>query len=266
MSLNPANPNSPASVVVLIPVYKHMLDALEQFSIDHSLASLHGRDVRFIAPERLDNAYYKHRYPRIPIEHFAPPCFESIPEYNRLLLSAAFYERYIGFEFMLVLQTDAIVMKDDLDYWCAQPFDYVGAPWPKPFELFVNTGRFEGSAGRHVRATVGNGGFSLRRIAKCQSLLVEFAIEVAVFQYNGSSEDLFFAVMGNLSNDFVIPNEVTASRFSMEGWPSYYQRINGGHLPMGGHAWTKNEVDFWCKVLDDAPNVDRKFNRLLVSR
>jgi hypothetical protein len=242
-----------ASVVVLVPVYLPRLDAQEEFGMDRSLALLRGRDVRLIAPEHLDLSYYLNRYPQLKTERFASPAFESIQEYSRMLLSDAFYARFSAFEFMLVLQTDAVLLKDDLDYWCTQPFDYAGAPWPKPFELFVNTGRFEGSAGRHVRATVGNGGLSLRRIAKCRSLLREFAVEIDVFKHTGSSEDLFFAVMGNLSNDFVLPNEVTASRFSMEGWPAYYRQINGGHMPMGAHAWMKNEIDFWRSVLGEVP-------------
>ena len=242
-----------ASVVVLVPIYKAYLSPLEQYSLDTSLRHLKGREVRLIAPESLLQNYYRARYPQLPIETFPSPAFESIPEYNRLLLSEAFYERYADAEFMLILQTDAILLKDDLEYWCAQPFDYVGAPWPKPFEIYVNTGRFEGSAGRHVRATVGNGGLSLRRIKKCTALLREFVVEIGVFSITGSSEDLFFAVMGNLSTDFILPNEVTASRFAMEGWPTYYQRINGGDLPMGGHAWMKNDMDFWRNVLGDVP-------------
>jgi hypothetical protein len=241
-----------ASVVVLVPLYKENLDPLDEYSLDRSLGHLVSRDVRLIAPEALSLDYYLARYPHVTVERFPRPAFESIPEYNRLLLSEMFYARYSAFEYMLILQTDAILLKDDLDFWCAQPFDYIGAPWPKMFELFVNTGRFEGAAGKHVRVGVGNGGLSLRRIKKCHALLREFTTEVGVFDHTGSSEDLFFSVMGALSNDFVVPNEITASRFSMEGYPSYYYRVNGGNLPMGTHAWMKNEPEFWLRVLPDA--------------
>ena len=234
-----------ASVIVLVPVYKPALDEQEQYALDHSLRLLVGRTVHFIAPQQLDAGYYSKRYPGIGVERFEPPCFESIAEYNRLLLSADFYARYDAFTFVLILQTDAILLKDDLDFWCQQVFDYVGAPWPKPYELFVNTGRFEGRFGRHVHAGVGNGGLSLRRVKKCRALLREFPTEVAVFHQSGSSEDLFFSVMGTLSGDFVMPNAVTASRFAMEGAPAYFYQINGGHLPMGIHAWLKNEPEFW---------------------
>jgi hypothetical protein len=240
-----------ASVVVLVPIYKEALSANEQLSLDHSLSALKGREVRFIGPQKLQGAYYQERYPDLPIEHFDPPCFESIPEYNRLLLSADFYARYEAFSFILVLQTDAIVLRDELDFWCEQAFDYIGAPWPSAFELNVQTGRFEGGNGKYVRVHVGNGGLSLRRIDKCIKLLQEFPIEVDLFIQSGSSEDLFFSVMGSLSGDFVMPNEIIASKFSMEGRPRYYVQINGGQLPMGAHAWEVNDIDFWLPVIKE---------------
>jgi hypothetical protein len=241
-----------ASVLILVPIYKDELDAAEQFSLDHSLKVLTGREVRFIAPQSMDGSYYLARYPGLPIERFAPPCFDSIPEYNRLLLDVDFYARYDTFEFILILQTDAIVLRDELDYWCDQPFDYIGAPWPKAYELFVNAGRFEGEFGKHVHVHVGNGGLSLRRIQKCKALLTEFPVECGLFRNTGSSEDLYFSVMGALSNSFVMPNEITASRFSIEGLPAYYFRVNGECLPMGGHAWLKNDVDFWLRLVPEA--------------
>ncbi len=146
--------------------------------------------------------------------------------------------------------------RDELAMWCVQPFDYVGAPWPDGLELFVNLGTFQGDKGRRVRATVGNGGLSLRRIKKCIAILREFPDAIEYFQRSGSSEDLFFSFMGNLSLDFVMPNEITASRFSLELKPSFYYAINGEHLPMGGHAWWKYEMDFWRKVLPPSVALD----------
>lgn len=234
-------------VVVLVPIYREHLSSAEQRAMDHSLRVLELRDVRFIAPMRLDLSYYKDRYPDVVVELFPSPCFESIAEYNRLLLSEAFYNRYSHFEYTLILQTDAVVLRDELDYWCNQPFDYIGAPWPKAYELMVQTGRFEGVFGKHVRVHVGNGGLSLRRNRKCVQLLHEFSVELELFVRTASSEDLFFSVMGALSQDFVIPNEVTSSLFSMESDPRYYFKINGGRLPMGGHAWEKNDPAFWSE-------------------
>lgn len=242
-----------SSVVVLIPIYKPELDPWEQYSLDVSMATLGTRLRLFIGPQGLDLHYYAERYPGIDFVGFDAQSFASIPGYNRLLLAAAFYETFAAHEFMLIQQTDAIVLRDELDWWCAQPYDYVGAPWPDGVELFVNLGRFEGERGRRVRAMVGNGGFSLRRIRKQLALLREFPEAVDYFMASGSSEDLFFSFMGALSSDFVLPNEITASRFSLELKPALYHAINGGQPPMGGHAWWKYDLPFWRALLPGSP-------------
>lgn len=232
-------------LIVLVPIYSTELGQLEHYSLVNSISALAGRDIRFIGPKGLNIDWYTEKYPGIPFIGFESVFFASIQGYNQLLLSTGFYRQFAEYEFMLVLQTDAIVLRDELDFWCSQPFDYVGAPWPDGYELFVNAGRFEGNNGKHVKVHVGNGGLSLRRVRKCLSLLDEFSVIVDVFDRTGSSEDLFFSVMGALSCDFIIPNEITASRFSLELKPSYYVAVNGGKLPMGGHAWWKYELEFW---------------------
>jgi hypothetical protein len=241
-------------IIVLVPIYKAALDTLEYFSLKKSLAALRGREVLLVGPEGLDLTFYNSHFPDLPFRAYPAECFASIPGYNRLLMSGDFYRQYLDYEFMLILQTDAVVLKDDLDYWCAQPFDYVGAPWPDGYELFINGGRFGGDCGKHVKVYVGNGGLSLRRISKCISLVEEFEGEIIdFFNRTGSSEDLFFSFIGMVSQDFIIPNEIIASRFALELRPSYYLKVNGGHLPMGGHAWWKYEPDFWRAVLPDMP-------------
>ena len=242
-----------SQLIVLVPIYRPNLDELERFSLDVSFSMLSERDIRFIGPNGLDLTLYAESFPSIPFIGFDDASFASIPDYNRLLLSQDFYRQFAEYEFMLILQTDAIVLRDELNYWCAQPFDYIGAPWPDGYELFVNLGLFEGVYGKRVKVQVGNGGLSLRRISKCISLLNEFDIAISVFSHTGSSEDLFFSVMGALSGDFIIPNEITASRFALELKPSYYVAVNGGKLPMGGHAWWKHEPEFWRKLLVNAP-------------
>lgn len=232
-------------VGIAIPIYQPGLPEMDQFSLDYSVAVLKERAMRFIAPEGMDVSFYRERYPQIGFEFFEPDFFASIQGYNRLLLGKPLHERFEGHEFLLILQTDAIILRDELDYWADQPFDYVGAPWPQQYELFVNLDRFVGDNGKHMKVAVGNGGLSLRRISKCVALFDEFPDAIAVFRHTASSEDLFYSVMGNLSNDFVMPNEVTASRFSMELKPSFYYHVNGNRLPMGAHAWWKYEPEFW---------------------
>lgn len=244
---------SPANVLVVIPIYKRELDALETYSLEQSIRELSKRDIVFIGPENLDRSFYVNRFPGINFVDFNDQCFVSIQDYNRLLLSTSFYQRFNQYTFLLVLQTDAIVLRDELNFWCNQAFDYIGAPWPDGNELFVNIDRFSADKGRRVRAMVGNGGLSLRRLSACISLLKEFPEAVDYFNRSGSSEDLFFSFMGPLSTHFIMPSEMTASLFALEANPAFYYEINGGHPPMGGHAWWSADPQFWLNLLPNAP-------------
>jgi hypothetical protein len=240
-------------LVILVPVYKPALPAIEAFSLRHSLAQLQpGREVRFIAPASLDTREYEAAFPGRPVDRFDDASFASIPGYNRLLMSAGFYERYLAHDFMLILQTDAIVLRDELDHWCAQPYDYVGAPWPDGVQIKVQLDQFQGELAKQVKVHVGNGGFSLRRNQACIDLLREFPQGLEYFVRTGSSEDLFFSIMGSLSSRWVLPGEMAAARFSLELKPEVYHAQMGGRAPMAGHAWWKYNPGYWLAQLGPA--------------
>lgn len=245
-----------ASCVVLVPIYRPSLEPLERFSLDYSLQRLNGRDVLFIAPQSLDVSFYDAHYGGLPVLRFADDYFASVKGYNRLLLDPQFYERFDATHaFSLILQTDAILLSDQLDHWCAQPYDYVGAPWPDGLEVTLNLDCFSGELAHKVKVNVGNGGLSLRRNRSCAALLREFPQATEMFLRTGSSEDIFFALMGSQSEHFVLPNERVASLFALELQPERYVAINGGRAPMGGHAWWRYNQPFWVSLLEAAPPV-----------
>jgi hypothetical protein len=241
-----------ADVVVVVPVYQPFLSPIEAFSLGHSLGVLQRRRrVVLTGPEGLDLAYYQDRFAPFDWLPFEAGSFASIQGYSRLLTSAAFHEALAEHRFMLLLQTDALLLRDELDTWCSRPYDYIGAPWPAGVEILVQVDRFDGNRAQRVKSMVGNGGFSLRRIRACRDLLDEFPQALQVFQRSGSSEDLFFAILGSLSTRFVLPNEMTASRFSLELQPRRYHAIHGA-APMGGHAWWKYDPGYWLEQLGPA--------------
>lgn len=243
--------------MVLIPIYRNTLEPLEQFSLTYSLRRLGGRHVAFIGPASLDTTFYERTYSGITLLRYADEYFQSIRGYNRLLLNSSFYNDFLtrGFEFTLILQTDAILLRDELDNWCTQAFDYIGAPWPGGLDLTLNLDCFCGDFAKSVQLTVGNGGLSLRRNAACAALLHEFPQTLQAFLQSGSSEDIFFAVAGSQSKSFVMPNERQASLFALELQPERYLAINAGHLPMGGHAWWRYNQPFWLPLLDAVPPI-----------
>ncbi|MDD5029639.1 MAG: DUF5672 family protein, partial [Rhodoferax sp.] len=146
-----------------MPIYKAMLSNEELVGLRQSLLSLKNRPVTFIHPKQLDLTLYRSLSDQALFQAYDEVWFSSIANYNRLLLSADFYKSYLAYEFVLILQTDAVILRDDLQVWLEAAFDYVGAPWPNGYELFVNLDRYAGANGKVVKAHVGNGGLSLRR-------------------------------------------------------------------------------------------------------
>lgn len=242
-----------STIAVVVPIYQAQPTELEQFLLRHSLAQLKpGRKVLFAGPEGLDFSWYAANFAGATLIAFETECFSSIKGYSRLLMSKAFYERFAPHEFILILHSDAILLRDELDDWITRPFDYVGAPWPDGIEGMVNLGNFANDlGGKKFKVHVGNGGLSLRRNQACIDLLAEFPQAVDFLLRSGSNEDLFFSIMGSLSQHFLIPNEIVASGFALELKPGLYDHINAQRPPMGGHAVWKYQPDFWLALLGD---------------
>jgi hypothetical protein len=64
------------------------------------------------------------------------------------------------------------VFKDELDYWCKQGYDYIGAPW---------TGIY-GYDYKPLRG-VGNSGFSIRNVSKCIKILKYLRVKSVLDEY-----------------------------------------------------------------------------------
>jgi hypothetical protein len=236
-------------VAILVPIYQATLSSEDTLGLRRSLEALKNRRITFIHPKNLDLTLYRSLSQHAVFEEYDEIWFSGITNYNRLLLSPAFYKRYQAFEFILILQTDAVVLRDDLQQWLDAAFDYVGAPWPNGHELFVNLDRYAGVNGKVVKAHVGNGGLSLRRVRACLELMAEFPQALDYFQKSGSSEDLFFAFMGQVSQRFILPSETRAALFSLELQAGKYFAMGGNVAPFGGHAWFKYEPQFWAPLL-----------------
>ena len=231
--------------VVLIPVYKDLLDEDELFSVQSSLKHLNDFEVLFIGPKKLNVNYYSCEFPQVGFKLFENEFFANINGYNKLLTSESFYRCFKEYEYMLILQTDAIILKNELMKWVDFRYDYIGAPWPKGFSLPIISNKFPLKNGVLCTAFVGNGGLSLRNIDSSIRLLQEFPDLSLIWQNTGHAEDLFFAFLGTLSDFFKIPNFKVAARFSHDIDPEYLSAIIDNDYPFGVHAWSKYNREFW---------------------
>jgi hypothetical protein len=224
---------------VLIPIYKEMLTVDEAFAVLISLKNLAGYQVFWIAPQSLNTDYYEKKFQVGAIKRYPDEYFSGTEGYSRLLVEKNFYRDFKNHEFVLICQTDAIVLRPDLINWLELPYDYIGAPWPGGYSLQLNITEISVVGGINCTAFVGNGGLSLRRVEACLKLIDEYKSMSDEWKRRGHAEDLFFAFMGELSKNFVLPNIMTAARFSHDIQPELLHQLIGGETPLGIHAWAK---------------------------
>ncbi|MCA9324585.1 hypothetical protein KDA23_00755 [Candidatus Saccharibacteria bacterium] len=245
------------------------MSAAEEFSLRHSLEVLSAYDFFVICPSELLN--YASRIRRdylasFHIQTFPSKYFSSVKGYNGLLMSKEFYRQFERYEYILIVQTDALVFADQLEEWCDRDYSYIGAPW------------FEG----HTRpkkplsfAGVGNGGFSLRKVSDAIRVLesslfgapengrVRLGIEekfrlsslilhcIALsssppFVTLEVNEDIYWGAVAPLRHNwFVVPPAEAAVDFAFEVAPEYMFELNGERLPFGCHAWERYNPEFW---------------------
>lgn len=243
------------SVAVAVPVYRPELDADEAISARHLRTHLGRYDTYAVAPEGLDVPL------DLPPKRFA---FATHRDYSDLLLSRGFYEAFADYDFVLVHQLDCLVLSDELEAWCEEGWDYVGAPWVR-----------HGPDGRPFFAGVGNGGFSLRRVEACLHVLElagrplerarlatthaaaaarRFAVRLprvrtaarAALSARYRYEDKFWSDEApRLEPGFRIPPPEVAVSFAFETEPRFCLERNGGRLPFGAHRWAFHDRAFW---------------------
>ena len=256
---------------IVVPVYQPITDAAERLSLDQTLAILNDYPVYLVGPEKLQPYFEQLKRDvsqRLQYKTFADDYFISIDGYNDLMLSKRFYQAFDQFEYMLIVQTDALVLSDALEYWCAKQYSYIGAPWfdgftVPTFPLTLNS--------------VGNGGFSLRRIpdflrvlsrprifknvlmeswpGNLRSTIYRYLKDYHSLVYQNTrfnidvNEDLFWSLfVPRECSFFRVPSPAEAVNFAFEAHPDYLYDLNNQILPFGCHAWQRYQPQFWQRV------------------
>jgi hypothetical protein len=257
--------------IVVIPIYKLKLSAYEKVSFSQCKAILSNHKIAIVKPIGLQ-IDFEIDETRVSVVEFEDHYFEDIHGYNRLMLSAEFYNRFNRYEYMLVHQLDAFVFDDQLAYWCNLGYDYIGAPW---FEEKLRTNVFDKAIariknylyvrynvkykdgmpkiGKQLAGRVGNGGFSLRRIPVLAQLCIHHKLlidQYCALRHPWFNEDIFWSIELNRKKRQVkIPSLKKAVQFAFETHPDRALTINKGKLPFGCHAWDKN-VEFWRPIFE----------------
>lgn len=251
-----------SDILIIIPVHRAQLTPDEQVSVSQCERVLGRYAVRFAAPESVRAV---EGFEHIAVEHFADDCFQSVASYNRLMMSAAFYERFAGYAYILIYQPDAFVFRDELLQWAQAGYSYVGAPWILKAKYRTWWGRMilrlrglkyrlrnEPFRPLLLGDKTGNGGLSLRKTAEfirvCRTEQAAIAESIQMSgRWSEYNEDAFWATRP----DFRYPDVQTALRFAFDLYPEECLRQTNHALPFGCHGWCKEEVSaFWRPIIE----------------
>lgn len=279
------------SAIIVIPIYKPIPDLSEIIAFKQCIKILFRYPICIVTHKRLNLSYYTNLLTIakvvFSVEYFEKSFFESIAGYNRLLLSVTFYLRFKRYDYMLIHQLDAYVFRDELDFWCKQGYDYIGAPWIEDHK---------DDNDKPVLSCVGNGGYSLRNIHKyyelarhikklqlldrflrysflskilpADRLLLSFwktafepkppfSIKMLTSGFYANNEDGNWSINIALgSKDFIVADINLALRFSFEKNPEFLFEKNNRQLPFGCHAFRKYNWTFWSQYIDVTPDLD----------
>ena len=246
-------------VTVVIPVYKTTLLNFEIQSLNQCVKILGHHSIVFVHPESLDVSTINFDG-RISSEKFPDHYFKSVFGYNRLMLTASFYERFSQSKFILIYQLDAYVFRDELLYWCSKDYDYIGAPWiatpnkgfKKVLSLFDSKKK---KARSEIFYKVGNGGFSLRKVSThiANSKKMKSVIEQNLKRSEDDfriMEDVFWSSVPEHDSSFLIPDYKEGLKFAFDRKPKLALKLNNNKLPFGCHGFEKPKVkNFWSQII-----------------
>lgn len=241
---------------IIVPIYTTNLTDIEKLSLKRCLEILHKHHIKIVKPVNLniESIYidFNMKDYNIEIKNFDDNFFYNIDSYNKLMLSNIFYKTFIKYKYILIYQLDCYVFKDNLDYWCKQNYDYIGAPWlSTPINSFFNKFNrlFKKDNSREaIFFKVGNGGFSLRNVNKFNEITEKYEKEIKSYEKN---EDVFWSIeVPKLIKNFRIPSYTEAVYFCIDRKPKIGFELTNKTLPFGAHGINKKKViKFWKKII-----------------
>jgi hypothetical protein len=271
------------SPAVLVPVHKPVPTDLEIISLRQCGRCLAQRPLVLLAPAGLDLSAYQPLLPGARAIRVERKWMSSLRSYNRLMISPMIYRMLSSYSHVLVHEPDALVLRDELDSWCKQPYDYVGAPWflgyeaAEPNAPLLCAGNFGFSLHRPAamlttlcekqrwyRRSICNPDNELRRdLSKALRARAATRVIRAVRGFGGSGTlrgasaiyeepcDFFWGqLVPKLVRDFRTAPPEVALKFSWETFPRRCYKLCNGNLPFGLHAWARYDFAFLKPLLE----------------
>lgn len=162
--------NKCPSVAIVMPTHQPSLSPREQPSADRIRQHLGQYDCYLVYPRGLQFTWNTDGFIH---KALSKRRFKSLKAYNEMCLDPSFYKHFSAYDYILIVQSDAYIISNQLPFWCRAGFSYVGAPWVKlrtykKWQHSINKRLGKKKAAledRYFRWTyVGSGGLSLRHV------------------------------------------------------------------------------------------------------
>ncbi|MFN2261298.1 MAG: DUF5672 family protein [Psychroflexus sp.] len=241
-----------SSCKIVVPIYKNHLTHNEKISFQNLSKFYNPDKLAIVCPEGLKLDKLVNHIQTI---RFDKVYFKNIDGYNKLMKSIEFYENFEKYNYILIHQLDTYIFKDELERWCSENYDYIGAPWLKSNNPFSSL--FQSKKKKSRKPTfleVGNGGFSLRKTSTFINFLNNHKDIVDEYSEDPlyKIEDVFWSLIAPKYVDFKKPDYLTAALFAIDRKPKLGFKITKGKLPFGCHGFEKDKTKpFWKSYIEN---------------
>jgi hypothetical protein len=226
------------------------------------------RDIYLITPQGINTDAYQSIFPNLKILEVPAMHMSSHQAYNQLMISPDLFQYFNQYSHILIHEPDAIVFRDDLDFWCNQDFDYIGAPWFEKSKEGVYHLKATGNFGLALINTLSVNrlflenprwysvtmiirdifrGFRCKKVALSRALKAcgdSGTIAGARDLYEGHCDIFWSYLVPKVAPSFKVAPPQDALSFSWETHLERCAELNKNQLPFGIHAWAKHDPNF----------------------
>jgi hypothetical protein len=235
--------------IIVIPAYKSFLNDLEQENLKITQFNNPSAEFLIYTHEKCNLDVYEKILKKFKVKTTSGSNLSSRKSYNELLKSPLFWEEFIDFEYILIHQLDAVLVKN-IKTINPLNYDFIGAPWYPSFHvkrIYNDIFSLPFLPKRFLHElTVGNGGLCIRRTKKFfKAAKMIFDSKIGPFSSKVPEDVLFsfnqeFLELNYPTKDFA--KDVFIEKFSKHKLLT--------HDPYGYHGLEKYHKSIRRKILE----------------
>lgn len=214
-------------VTVLIPLFASPLTPLETYALRACQTYLGDFPITFLKSEGQPlSEEVRAICPNADSVSFDPRYFVNRAGYTKLLLSGALYEQFSWSRYLLILELNAEISKNELAYWCRQGYDFIqsfpehdtSTSFLQSIPQRLNPGRYLSTESADGPTFERSNGVSLRRVKAFEKLAKarKRAINRFLTDYPDPWNDSLFweYYLNRWRSDLITPNALARRHFA----------------------------------------------------